>query len=386
MLAAKKEEFRLRPVVTNHSLGGFGKVLNSIQGLEQRLGEFSVDELSKANEGTQTLILRLSDLQNKLNSLTKILATVNTAQAAFNATANEAPDLSKLLAADKNLHIQSVLNARNLIRFPRLHKAAKDPVKGPSLALVVKEPETPMPASDLHVSVTSEPVAKIAEPQLSISSVAQESPSFLAPQDVPPPSPPTPPTTPLENESPVGSPHTALVPANANIDQKLLSELIENYGEFATTPNLPATVEPVAKPKAKFNDLKMPSGHQARDSELAKNRVPGLKKDGDLDRKLKKLIKDYGEYDLYPRPNNSYLRRGVIAAFVLLGVLFSGFYFFASSKSVKSPHAATARESGVNAIGDATKPATGSEASDKAAPSSRARDQRSPLKPSNQAN
>jgi hypothetical protein len=60
--------------------------------------------------------------------------------------------------------------------------------------------------------------------------------------------------------------------------------------------------------------------------------LPSPRKDGELDRKLKKLIKDYGEYDLYSRQTPLKLKTGVVAAFLVLTLIFSGFYFFSSPK------------------------------------------------------
>ena len=65
--------------------------------------------------------------------------------------------------------------------------------------------------------------------------------------------------------------------------------------------------------------------------------LPSQRKDGELDRKLKKLIKDYGEYDLYSRQTPLKLKTGVVAAFLVLTLIFSGFYFFSSPKSAVPP-------------------------------------------------
>ena len=68
-----------------------------------------------------------------------------------------------------------------------------------------------------------------------------------------------------------------------------------------------------------------------------------MKKEGELDRQLKKLIKDYGEYDLYPQQSPVNLKNGVIAAVLLLALVFSGFYFFSAPKA--SPRNAAANQS-----------------------------------------
>jgi hypothetical protein len=62
---------------------------------------------------------------------------------------------------------------------------------------------------------------------------------------------------------------------------------------------------------------------------------------GDLDHQLKKIMKDYGEYDLYSHASHSSvtLKRGGIAAFVVLGLVLSGFYFFRSPAKTNPPRA-----------------------------------------------
>src|SRR5439155_8301528 len=82
---------------------------------------------------------------------------------------------------------------------------------------------------------------------------------------------------------------------------------------------------------------------KARVGELPKTNRPAVNKEGELDRQLKKLIKDYGEYDLYPQQSPVNLKNGVIAAVLLLALVFSGFYFFSAPKA--PPRNAAANQS-----------------------------------------
>ncbi len=127
-----------------------------------------------------------------------------------------------------------------------------------------------------------------------------------------------------------------------DFDQRLLDDLIKNYGEFAVSPNLPAVLEPEVtenKPKRQpaASAAHMNAAHGARKSNLPVN-----KKEAEIDRQLKQIIKDYGQYDLYSHPGHINLKKGVIAAFALLGVLFFVFYFFFSS--TPPPHTPPARQ------------------------------------------
>jgi hypothetical protein len=132
-----------------------------------------------------------------------------------------------------------------------------------------------------------------------------------------------------ESETSVGS------AAKTDFDQRLLDDLIKDYGEFAASADLPVPLKSrtgtgKTKDQHKHTEWKTP------EEKPVKSNVPGLKKDGELDRQLKKLIKDYGEYDLYRQQSPINLKTGVIAAFLLLAVVFSGFYFFSSRQPPKT--------------------------------------------------
>jgi len=131
----------------------------------------------------------------------------------------------------------------------------------------------------------------------------------------------------------------APVSTSADFDQRLLDDLIKNYGEFAASPNLPAPIKPAAKSKREAEHTES----KARVGEFTKKNLPAVKKEGELDRQLKKLIKDYGEYDLYPQQSPVNLKNGVIAAVLLLALVFSGFYFFSAPKA--PPRNAAANQS-----------------------------------------
>src|SRR5437867_8303153 len=134
MLSAPKEEKRLKVVSSNTpNLAGFGKFLNSIQGLQQRLDDFSVDDISEATEKARTLAVRLSELQRQLATLTEINQSIATVRTAVDHAANETRELTKLEGLDRPLQLQAIAQASNLIRFPRVMKAAKD---GPRVSSV----------------------------------------------------------------------------------------------------------------------------------------------------------------------------------------------------------------------------------------------------------
>jgi len=151
-------------------------------------------------------------------------------------------------------------------------------------------------------------------------------------------------------------PSKALVPTNESFDLRLLDDLVTNYGEFASNPNLPAMV--------KKNELQSVepgvSAHHENQPEHASpahSTAPMVRKHGDLDRQLKKIIKDYGEYDIYSDKQNNNLKKAGIVAFVVLGLVFGGIYFFKAPPSTAKPAPAASDSSSVTP--DDPKPQTG---------------------------
>ena len=61
--------------------------------------------------------------------------------------------------------------------------------------------------------------------------------------------------------------------------------------------------------------------------------APLVKKNGELDRQLKKIIKDYGENDLYAHKQTINIKKAGILAFVFLGLVFGVIYFFKAPPS-----------------------------------------------------
>jgi len=365
MLSAPKEEKRLKVVSSTSNtsnLAGFGKVLNSIQGLQQRLDDFSVDDISEATEKTRTLAVRLSELQRQLATLTEINQSIATVRTAVDHAANETRELTKLEGLDRPLQLQAIAQASNLIRFPRVMKAAKD---GPRVSSVnVIATDSRINTSKTEASTpTANPAESDKNPSESLQTIQIEttsaSPDETAVVGLDATASPTNTAsaqvqeTPLREEPPARSGQASQIDTvkvhNPTLQTEAkatpvpqpvfesLDDLIKNYGEFAAAPNLPAS-NSAAKSKREAEHAES----KARVGEFTKKNLPAVKKEGELDRQLKELIKDYGEYDLYPRQSPVNLKTGVIAAFLLLALVFSGFYFFSAPKA--PPHKATANQ------------------------------------------
>src|SRR4029453_13249488 len=87
--------------------GGFGKVLNSLHGLQQRLDDFSVEEVIRAAATSESLIGQLSFLQVKLAGAVVLKKALSDAHR----WADEVPAPDSALIALSSLEKYSTLNA-----------------------------------------------------------------------------------------------------------------------------------------------------------------------------------------------------------------------------------------------------------------------------------
>jgi hypothetical protein len=147
-------------------------------------------------------------------------------------------------------------------------------------------------------------------------------------------------------------------PDDSAIDQRLLDELIKNYGDFAATRNLPATLEASKPAEPKYDNPAMETSPLFDEPIATERQLSNVKKAGDLDRQLKKIIKDYGENDLYPRQSLVNLKTGGIAAFAVLGLVLGALYLFKAPSAVvptqsrpPAPIAKTQKEPATKATG-----------------------------------
>ena len=419
MLTAQTEE-KMRQLVSRANdsavLAGFGTVLNSVQGLQQRLGGFSFDSISKAEEATQTLILRLSDVERRLYRLADIQRLMTTVRKQLTQAATQSIELPNLQVLDNPARVHAIVQTNNLIRFPRANKTLKEigrsfspaPVlkfnqvdsdKTGTNSATVKQAETNDDAGETPTLESQAAAASQLATEKTLAMHSATRPLANLQPALPEEQPALNEDWPLiatdervgslefppkeievdgaaavagtEEKQPTavvvtGESSTEELPLpemeglsrdSANFDQRLLDDLIKNYGEFVVSPNLPIPIaEPPANPSRQSHVPVAGSGVQTPETKSKTRNVPSVRKEGELDRELKKLIKNYGEYDLYSRQSPINLKTGGIAAFLLLAALFCGFYFFYSPKSA-SPDGT---QSDGRSSSDAPKIATGS--------------------------
>jgi hypothetical protein len=116
--------------------------------------------------------------------------------------------------------------------------------------------------------------------------------------------------------------------------------------KLAKIQTLPATIEaakPVNVTVPEIQGLSAPVVEKPIPAEEQK-KVPSLRKHSDLDRQLKSIIKDYGEYDLYSQQSSTKIKTAAIVAFALLGLVLGGFYFFKAPAHVATAPVSTITE------------------------------------------
>ena len=447
-------------------------MLNSLQGLQQRLEDFSIADVTNAEANARTLILRLQQFQDTIGAI----ALVKTAAANIDQSIAEIQQLDTEVVGMDSLEnhpqLHAIVNASKLIKLRKMMAALKagadvgesqdkpilDPVSAaagsversegialetakaigaesvdsdsaagletseaaPSLPELVPTPlttativsssvlettaDSPIRATAtgdtgaLHSDALADFPTAEAEFETVVAAAAPDSliaedqwPHFPAPAEqltdsqvtlagslrvesatnLPQPLEPKQDLqiapvkkSKARNKAPGQvDPSKALVPANDSFDLRLLNDLVSNYGEFASNPNLPATVkkkelqsvEPVANKTHKA---------QPEHSDSVEAAAPAVKKHGDLDRQLKKIIKDYGEYDIYSDKQTTNIKKAGILAFVFLGLVFGGIYLFKTPPPAAEIAPATSNSSSTKPGDRISRPAVAESTSD----------------------
>jgi hypothetical protein len=385
MLSAEKDANRAtrttpQPISPNGAT--VGKVVNSIQSLRQRLDDYTLDEVADAENRSRILLLGLSNLQLRVGSLAAIKQSMTALRDAIAQARSEDFTFSTCEVSDKPLRLHDIVKASNLIKFPSLKKlpsqTSKHTVHNASVtsqisSLANDKPKLmgevieARPAADRQETIGPEEPPFVFDTEqigTALSSSAEnfswgEEPGGTFCKDITDEvnynqdigtnvarptaesiksrdflSAPEHDQLTAPAGEPMASTSTALVPSGGDFDQRLLDDLIKNYGEFFGSADSRAKVEPQAKIETGLSSAKILLETPAVESLKDKTaRALPLKKEGDINRQLKKIIKDYGEYDIYSRQSPINLKFALIGAFLLLGAVFSGFYLLSSSKS-----------------------------------------------------
>jgi hypothetical protein len=398
MLSVHKEGSGVETVPSspNLMLSSFGKVVGSIEGLRHKLDNLTLSDLEATEEKINTLSERLGELHRTVLRLSAIREQLLRVDAAKNEAGNETARVVELATLQKPLKLHMLGQLRSLVLFSRANrglsdagglkeyshdigevpeaKAIAEPSRttGVALAETAAAPEVlSAPDSDstelslerLHDSVhqdlpasnrehvfhgeplpaasgteallsADKPVSQIATAgktaQAEIESVEAE--EFIL--------------TEIGETNPVTVQWRELPEAPASVspenqtasefefDQRLLNDLIKDYGEFIVPSPSSSSAEAAPPPKRPESSLaKSQTEFPLVDNVTSQKILPSARKDGELDRKLKKLIKDYGEYDLYSGHSSKKYGTRIIAICAIIAVFLGGIYFFSSEEN-----------------------------------------------------
>jgi hypothetical protein len=401
MFSAQKQEMPSdTPPETSRppTVTGFGKVLNSIQGLQQRLDDFSVEEVSRAQSQAQELIREFGVLQAQLNALAKLKEAVASAKAEIAALPDENFDLVGPDSLENHPQLRAIVQAAKLIRMHRLLRAARasadsvsfensEGVAGIDLSKEIAAPSQRVPIVPRADNVIPPAIDTAAENKIASDKTEADASSLPEDQSLTPATssaaPQSEPATKYEfaalkldetherifpekndfSEAAMADKHLPTPPKDkkpsekSRFNERLLSDVIETYGEFALIPSPPipvesaqiappapltstdlmpvpsAPVEPGLLQSKSGASLGPPMAATKERQPISKAPPPSAKSRVEIDRQLKSIIKDYGEYDLYSHQKSLNIKAAAIAAVIVLALIVGGLYFFKTSPS-----------------------------------------------------
>jgi hypothetical protein len=403
MLTARKENNQSKPTPFPQRppmMESFDKVVDSIDGLRDRVQGFTLEQVSDADQKLRTMSLALNELQRKLGLLSEMKDRINRLQETIQQAKAESLEESRLATEAEPMPIHAIAQIGNLLKLRQVIKAIKAahnvsvtlaprdrevqvPVIFEPFEIVSKPPKTSMTREVRSTDQTLTEAPRNEETAVASTDSADRSAEVYDPAQLekqleeiqfflneaadttqPDEAVGSIPIDDLHLESIDATEYPQLnrsfsveeIPATndhaqteaseeADFDRRLLDDLIKNYGEFSIMPSSTAEARVHQEPKNEKPTSTPRTGSPIAVAPPSQPTFPLQRKDGELDRKLKKLIKDYGEYDLYSRQTPLKLKTGVIGAFLVLSLVFSGFYFFSSPKSAMTPSVSSASQS-----------------------------------------
>jgi hypothetical protein len=335
------------------SLGAWAKVVGSIEGLRHKLEDLTISNIDDTQETLRILSRRLSELQKSLERLAAIKEQWIKVEAAKNEVQSNTLSIAELESIQKPPKLHTLGQLRNLILLPRLSRSlaaldgssekrnseissrAQRQKQAVESSLVMasaahEHRQENDAASSRSTSVAVNDEAEKSSVQPEENGPMGESFRPLAQQDTVVTD-----TRTIEKNiepSPFSVPQSQ-TSSEFEFDQRLLNDLIKDYGEFVI-PSSPAMAEEptIAPQRASSSQPITPAEFPLIENVTIQRNLPNTRQEGDLDRKLKKLMKDYGEYDLYSDHSSRKYRTAAVAAFAILALVLAGIYFFSPAR------------------------------------------------------
>lgn len=322
MLSLQKEDHGFQTI--HHSLDlcsskSFSNILDSIQSLGQLLQDISLDTIVEADEKAKEMLQRLSSLQKNLSNLNEIKRCLMQVKA--DSEGGEAQGGLKKETPERLFPNHGTMPPNNLIPFPGPTKSLLE--KPSPVTNISPETEPPKatqyaedPVPEKEQNLTTQPMncVPIFVPQQDREEKIE--PGFsTTDRDIQRCS------TEKEEKIPHGTTHSGSVKGKIDFDQRLLKDLIKDYGEFITYANIDTDDKTVPTSDQEIQSFQRPSEPAVRNKTMVQPRQGHYENEGDFDRNLRKLIEDYGQVDIYSN-RAGIIKRTVKKAGIAALVLF----------------------------------------------------------------
>src|SRR6516225_9340419 len=128
MLTAQKEnnQLKIRPLPQRPSTArSFDGVVNSIDGLRERIQAFTLEEVSEVDERLRAMATRLGELQRTLTALAEMKLQISGLQKLVEQAEDEALEQSRLVTQIDPIPPQAVAQVVSLLKFRQIIKLLK---------------------------------------------------------------------------------------------------------------------------------------------------------------------------------------------------------------------------------------------------------------------
>jgi hypothetical protein len=398
MLSAQKQKMSEEPPPNQPSsaASGFGKVLTSLQGLQQRLDDFSVDDVSHAHSQAVELIQQLGNLEARLQKLQSLYRLFEGASTAIETLAKI--DFSVVVTdmdgLEKHPRLRAIVRAGKFFETHPHLLYAQSPTDPDHAEYWKTEPAATHAlagASEHPKSATERPERSFHEGPVNTAKPFADTATRTGP---------SPNTLPVSDEydfwelkledaslkiakreKTTGLPGSEKSVRSGAFDERLLKDLIDTYGEFAALDKSTSALGPFSLSSKRNEDANEGPSRTALSNEVSSALIvapdpkvlepntaregsssisekkpakspsnqptPNATTRGEIDQQLKNIIKDYGEVDLYSHGKSVNTNITVIAgaAAALLVLILAGFFFF------KTPSSSSSASSGASTAG-----------------------------------
>ena len=159
MLTARKENnqsksppFPQRPP----KVGSFDKVVDSIDGLRDRVQGFTLEQVSEADQKLRTMSLGLSELQRRLGVLSEMKDRINGLQDTIQQAETESLEESRLAIEAEPMPVHAVAQVENLLKLRQVIKLIRA-AQNVSVTLAPRDQEVQAPVIFEPFEIVSKP-------------------------------------------------------------------------------------------------------------------------------------------------------------------------------------------------------------------------------------